>query len=119
MAEKLIELDIEQAGDITIIAIRSQRVPVDMSDSFEEQIMQNIGEPEAPKVVIDFDGVEFISSAILGKLIKLNGRVVTDRHGDLKLCSLDERIAEVFKITGLDTLFSIHKTRNEALAALR
>jgi len=119
MAEKPIELDIEHIGDITIVAIRSQRVPVDMSDSFEEQVMRNIGGLEAPKVVIDFDGVEFISSAILGKLIKLSGRVVTDRRGHLKLCSLDERIAEVFKITGLEKLFSIHETRNEAVAALR
>ena len=119
MAEKLIELDIEQIGDITIVTIRNQRVPVDMSDSFEEQVVQNIGGTEAPKVVIDFEGVKFISSAILGKLIKLSGRVVTDRQGHLELCSLDERIAEVFKITGLEKLFSIHKTRNEAVAALR
>jgi len=119
MAGKPVELDIEQIGDIAIVAIRSQRVPVDMSDSFEEQVMRNIEGLEAPKVVIDFDGVEFISSAILGKLIKLSGRVVTDQRGHLKLCSLDERIAEVFKITGLEKLFSIHKTRSEAVAALR
>ena len=119
MAEKPVELDIEQIGDITVVAIRSQRVPVDMSDSFEEQVMRNIEGMEAPKVVVDFDGVKFISSAILGKLIKLNGRVVTDRQGHLELCSLDEKIAEVFKITGLEKLFSIHKARSEAVAALR
>ncbi|MFH1733042.1 MAG: STAS domain-containing protein [Planctomycetota bacterium] len=119
MTEKLIELDIEHIGDITIVAIRSLRVPVDMSGSFEEQVVRVIEGLEAPKVVIDFDGVEFISSAILGKLIKLSGRVVTDRQGHLTLCSLDERIAEVFKITGLEKLFSIHGTRSEAVAALR
>ena len=119
MAEGSVDIIVEQDGDIVIILVRSPRVAVDMGESFEQQIVDTIEGIESPKVLIDFGGVEFISSAILGKLIKFSGRVVTDRQGQLKLSSLADRIAEVFKITGLEKLFSIHKDRAAALAALK
>jgi anti-sigma B factor antagonist len=114
-----VDLVVERDGDILIIQIRSTRVAVEMGESFEQQIAEAIEGIERPRVLVDFGGVEFISSAILGKLIKLSGRVVTDSRGELKLSSLADRIAEVFKITGLEKLFSIHKDRAEALAALK
>lgn len=119
MAKGLVDLVVERDGDILIIQISSPRVVVDMGESFERQIIDAIEGIETPRVLVDFDGVEFISSAILGKLIKLSGRVVTDREGQLKLSSLADRIAEVFKITGLVKLFSIHKDRAAALAAFK
>jgi len=109
-----IELQVEQDADVTVISVRGPRVPADLGDSFEESVVQTIGQLENPKVLLDFEGVEFLSSAILGKLIKLNGAVM-DRNGQLKISSLTGKIAEVFKITNLDRLFSIHKTRDRAL----
>ena len=119
MADASVDLVVERDGDVLIILIRSPRVAVDMGESFERQIAEAIEGIENPKVLVDFGGVEFISSAILGKLIKLSGRVVADRQGQLELSSLADRIAEVFKITGLEKLFSIRKGRAEALAALK
>ncbi len=119
MAEGAVDLVVERDGDILIIQVRSTRVAVEMGESFEQQIADAIEGIESPRVLVDFCGVEFISSAILGKLIKLNGRVVTDCQGELKLSSLADRIAEVFKITGLEQLFSIHKDRADALASLK
>ena len=118
MSDTPVDLQIEQVGNVTVISIRNPRVAVEMSDRFEEEVVCAVDTLAAPRVLIDFDGVEFISSAILGKLIKLNGRVVTDRQGRLVLCCLAERIADVFKITGLEQLFTICKTRDEALASL-
>ena len=117
MSSNTLALTIETDGDITIVTIRSRRVVPEMSQSFEQRVVGAIEGIEQPKVLIDFAGVEFISSAMLGKLITLNGRVATDKGGQLKLSALDRRITEVFKITGLEELFSIHATRSEALAA--
>ena len=114
MSERNLELNVEQDADVTIISILSRRIPADLSDSFEERVVRTIARLEPPRVLLDFEGVQFLSSAILGKLIKLNG-VVLDRDGQLKLCSLIDKIAEVFKITNLDRLFSIHDTRDKAL----
>ena len=117
MPDSELDLVVEQEGDVTIIVIRSPRVVADMSDAFEERVVQTVEELENPKVLIDFEAVEFISSAMLGKLIKLNGRVGTDQGGQLRLSSLDAKIADVFKITGLEQLFNIHADRAGALAA--
>jgi len=116
MSEEGVQLRVEQEADVTIIAVLTPRIPVDISESFEEGVVKTVESLATPKVLIDFEGVEFISSAILGKLIKLNGRMA-DRQGQLRLSSLSPRIAEVFRITGLDKLFKIHKTREKAVQA--
>lgn len=113
-----LETRTEQMDGIVIITILSQRVAAETSDAFDEQIVRLVQQVEGPpKVLLDFSSVRFITSATLGKLIKLNGRVVTDRGGQLKLCSLDERILEVFRVTGLNQLFRIFPGRKEALAS--
>ncbi len=116
MADNNVELKVEQDADITIVSVLTKRVPVDLSELFEEKVVQAVDRLERPKVLINFAGVTFLSSAVLGKLIKLNGRVM-DRGGELGLCCLDPRIAEVFHITNLDKLFAIYKTRDDAIKA--
>jgi len=118
VAESGLKLRVEQEGDVTVIRILSPRIAEDVSRAFEDRIVGAVEALETPKVVLDFAAVRFISSSVLGKLIKLNGRVVHDRRGRLGLCCLDKPIAEVFKITGLEQLFSIHPSRDEAVRAL-
>jgi len=118
MSEQAVELSVQHDADVTIISILTPRVPVDLSESFEESVMQQVGGPEPRKVLIDFENVEFISSAILGKLIKLNGEI-EDRGGQLKLCSLTERIREVFKVTQLYRHFGLYKNRDKAIKAFK
>jgi anti-sigma B factor antagonist len=116
MSDNGVELNVDQDADVTIISILTSRVPVDMSESFEEGVVTTVDGLAQPKVLIDFSGVAFISSAVLGKLIKLNGRV-NDRGGQFKISSLSDRIADVFKITGLDKLFNIYDTRDDGIRA--
>jgi anti-sigma B factor antagonist len=116
MSEEGVELHIDQDADVTIITVLNARVPVDLSESFEERVIQHVDSLDTPKVLIDFGGVEFISSAVLGKLIKLNGRLQS-RGGELRLSSLNDRLGEVFRITGLDRLFEIHEGRDDAVRA--
>lgn len=118
MSEANVHLRVEQVADVTVISVLDRRVRVDLSESFEEEVVKAMERLERPKVLLEFAGVEFLSSAVLGKLIKLNGKVAT-REGQLKLCALHPRIAEVFKITSLDRLFDIHKTRDAALKAFK
>jgi anti-sigma B factor antagonist len=115
-APRGVDLRVDQDADVTIITVLSSRVNVDLSESFEERVIQHVDSLDVPKVLIDFGNVEFISSAVLGKLIKLNGRLQT-RDGELRLSSLNDRLQEVFHITGLDRLFNIHEERDEAIRA--
>ncbi len=69
-------------------------------------------------ILLNFDGVEFLSSAALNKLISLNSKVKA-AAGRLKLCCLRAEIKEVFTITRLDRVFDIRKTETEAISAFQ
>jgi len=71
---------------------------------------------EQPKVLLDFKPVKFMSSSALGMLIRVNKKC-QEFKVNLKLCNIEPDIKQVFKITGLDKLFTIYKTAEEAHAA--
>ena len=69
---------------------------------------------EAPAVVLDLTGVEFIDST--GLTVLLNGlRSVTLRGGRLALAISNPTVLRLFEITRLDSTFDIAPTLDEAL----
>ena len=69
------------------------------------------------KLVLDFTGVDLISSSLLGKLILLQRRV-DNSGGKLKLCELTPTVQSVFRTSNLDRLFAIVRDRRAAAAEL-
>jgi anti-sigma B factor antagonist len=68
------------------------------------------------KLLLNFQTVEYMSSAMLGKLVQLNKRCKADKI-KLKLYNIAKNPLEVFQITRLDKLFEIHKDLTTALTA--
>lgn len=66
-------------------------------------------------VVVDLQGVDFIESTGLGALIGSRRRAQA-LDGSLSLARVDPRVLKVFKITGLDKVFSIFDTVEAATA---
>ena len=66
-------------------------------------------------LVLDFQTVEFLSSAALNKLIILDKKV-KGKSGKARLCNLKPEIQEVFVITRLNQLFDIKDSVDDALA---
>ena len=69
------------------------------------------------KLVVNFQAVKFMSSAMLGKLMPLHKRCKADKT-KLKLCNICPNLMEVFKITNLNKLFEISASEADAVAAL-
>jgi anti-sigma B factor antagonist len=69
-----------------------------------------------PKIVIDLCSVDYVDSGGLGILV---GLLISakNRGGDIKLVSPSQRVQHVLGHTKLNTIFSIYKTLDEALAA--
>lgn len=84
-------------------------------DEIRAELAQLIGKASGPDVLLDFSNVEFMSSAMLGLLGQMHRKISTG-HGRLKMCSIRPEIFQVFKLTNLDKLFSIHKDAPTALA---
>lgn len=66
------------------------------------------------RVVLDLEQVTFLSSSGLRTLLLLM-KELRHQGGDLRLCNLQPRVAEVFAMTGFNRVFSIDDTRGEAL----
>jgi anti-sigma B factor antagonist len=69
------------------------------------------------RLVVDLSETTFLDSTALGVLIGTVKRLRT-RDGALTIVNVDQNIAKTFEITGLDQIFTIAATREEAVAAL-
>jgi anti-anti-sigma factor len=56
--------------------------------------------------VVDFDGLEYISSAGLGILL-MTQRRLRESGGGLKLINMNKHIRDVFEYAGFDKIFEI------------
>ena len=82
-----------------------------------KQVLTDTIEGGAHRVVLDLSEVSFLDSTALGVLIGAVKRL-RSRGGALAIVNTDASIAKTFQITGLDQIFTIVPTRDEALAAL-
>jgi anti-sigma B factor antagonist len=69
------------------------------------------------RIVVDLTETTFLDSTALGVLIGAVKRLRA-RDGALTLVNTDANIAKTFEITGLDQIFTISASRDEAIAAL-
>jgi anti-sigma B factor antagonist len=69
------------------------------------------------RIVVDLSDTTFLDSTALGVLIGAVKRL-RSRDGRLTIVNVDQNIAKTFEITGLDQIFTIRPTRDEAVAAL-
>lgn len=110
-------LELDDAGDVLVVKFNQASI-------LDQMIIDQIGREfdqvhlEAAanrKVLLNFQTVEYMSSAMLGKLIQLHRRCKADKI-KIKFCGIAKNPLDVFKITKLDKLFEIHKDAPTALA---
>src|SRR6266446_4051311 len=102
-------LEVEDIGDVTVVHFTDKKI-------LGEQLFSLVDELGRRKIVLNFENVEYLSSAALGKFITLNKKV-NAAGGKLMLYSIDPTIYEVFEITKLNKVFNIQKDEQTALQA--
>ena len=107
------------SGDVRVIVLDPVRVVDDLAlQELYGEIVELLDDSVERRLLLDFGQVNFLSSAGLDMLIRLKKRCATERR-PLALCNFVSSVAEVVRITGLDRVFDIHDTADEALAAFR
>ena len=102
-------------GDRHILAVRGE---IDLFTAPElKQVLADSIENGRVRIVIDLTDTTFLDSTALGVLIGAVKRL-RSRDGALAIVNVDENIAKTFEITGLDQIFTIRATRDDAIAAL-
>lgn len=111
-------LRIREVEDVLVVNIADSKI-------LDEAKIQKIGDELIAaaeragvnkRLLLSFQGVSYMSSAMIGKLVLLNKRCKKDGI-DLKLCDISSNVAEVFKIMKLNKVFDIQKTEEKGLKA--
>jgi anti-sigma B factor antagonist len=79
-----------------------------------DAIMSVVEQTQRINLVLDFTNVKFLSSAVLGLLIRVSKKVY-ERDGQLRLCNINPKIYEIFKITRLTKVFEIYPDTESAI----
>jgi anti-sigma B factor antagonist len=118
MAEIKPKISVEYVDKATVVGFTDEKILEDKDiKALRESIMSLVEQAGRIKLVLDFGNVRFLSSAVLGLLIRLSKRIY-EQEGELKLCNINPKIYEVFKITRLTTTFDIHKDVESAIEDL-
>lgn len=114
MAERLVTLNV---NGVTIVRFKDKRI-VDAGniEQMGDEMLQLVNSQHLKQILLNFEGVEFLSSAAFNKLIELN-KAVKDVGGVLRITGLRAEILEAFKMLRLNKIFDIRKTEADALKA--
>jgi len=104
----------ETRGEATVVHVGGE-VDVYTAPVLREHLDEHISAGRH-HLVVDLGGVSFMASTGLGVLV---GRLklVRATNGTLRLVCSNDRILNVFSITGLDKVFQIFDSVDDALAA--
>ncbi len=107
-------LSTRTVDDFEIIEVGGE-VDVYTAPKLREAIVTAI-EAGHTRLIIDVEKVDFLDSTGLGVLVGALKRVRAD-GGSLDIVCTHERILKIFGITGLDKVFGLHASIDEARAA--
>lgn len=108
---------VAKIGELATVRFSDKKI-VDSANIEEmgDEMMSLVDKDHMKHILLNFEGVDFLSSAALNKLILLDKKV-KQAGGVLRLCNLKAEILEVFTITRLNRVFDIRKTESDALKA--
>ena len=110
-------IDVSKVGDVTVVKFIDKKILDEASiQELGVELFGLVEQLNRKSILLNFTGVEFLSSAALGKLITLD-RKVKSAKGRLKMCNIKPEILEVFQITKLNRVFDIRAGEAEAIAA--
>jgi anti-sigma B factor antagonist len=110
------DINTERLDGGTAVITLAGEVDLYTAPDFKQQLLDVISDGSR-NVIVDFTKATFIDSTTLGVLVGGVKRLRTN-DGNLSLVCSDRNITKIFEITGLDRVFPIYATRDEAIAQL-
>jgi anti-sigma B factor antagonist len=107
------DIKTEQLGGEAYVIALSGEVDLYTAPEFKQQLLEVIGQG-GKQVIVDFSDTTFIDSTTLGVLVGGVKRL-RPAGGQLSLVCSDRNITKIFEITGLNKVFPIYESRDQAL----
>ncbi|MFH1562442.1 MAG: STAS domain-containing protein [Nitrospirota bacterium] len=106
------EINIKDIQEISVVKV-SGRIDASTATNLENELNGLITSGKI-KIVINFSGVEYISSGGLRVLLS-TAKELKKKDGNLRLCQMEANVYKVFKLAGFTAIFNIYETEDEAL----
>jgi anti-sigma B factor antagonist len=111
---RALSITTDEAGSGSVVIGLKGEVDLYSCPELKQELLRVIADG-ATFVVVDLSETSFIDSTGLGVLIRGVERLQTE-GGRLAVVSTDPNMTKVFEVTGLDRVFTIYSSRDEALA---
>lgn len=97
---------------VTTVTVLDARIDAATAIQFKER-MREITAGGEGRVVLDLTQVQFLDSSGLGAIVAVKKLLGPERM--LDLCGLTPTVEKVFRLTRMDTVFTIHPTLDAAI----
>ena len=116
--DEKISVEITSEGNAAVVAFKTASISnVEEIASVSKQIKEFIEDKHPKEVVVDFEGVKFFSSALLGLLLDIRAKLKT-YDGEVVISAINPQLYRVFKITHLDRIFKFFPDKENAVRAV-
>ena len=107
MEDEQTRMKVEYGSEFTIVTFNDENIlNEEQIRKLQESLGPIIEKNKDNQMVMNFANVRFMTSAMLGLLIRVHKRV-TEHGGQLRLCNLEPSLRKVFEITQLTKIFDI------------
>ncbi len=113
--EKKSEIKIESVGDVEVVLIEGH-LDASMANTVNEKL-NDVLEGDCSKLIVDLEGLEYISSAGL-RVLLYAAKKMQEKEGKTALCSIRKNVQRVLDISGLNTIFLTYEDRDVALSSM-
>lgn len=112
-------INIQEDGQVVVVSFTTPSISgIEGIEKIAAQLREYVSQNKTVKMVVDFQGVKFFSSQVLGLLVDL-WRRLKDSGGKLLISGIDPKLNRVFKITNLDRIFEFYPDRAAAVNVLK
>ncbi len=106
------QISVKTANEVKVLAFEG-RLDSQTSPDAQQQLTRLIEEGET-KILVNLEKLDYISSAGLRVLLVV-AKQLKATDGELRICSLNEVVKEVFDISGFDMILPISASESDAL----
>ena len=96
----------EDHGGLLIVGVQERRIDAAVVIRFKEEMRGIVDAHAAPRVILDLSEVEFLDSSGLGAVVAVMKHLGPERR--LELAGLTPTVQKVFRLTRMDSVFTIH-----------
>jgi anti-sigma B factor antagonist len=108
-------LRVERNADALVVHFPDKRIDAEIAmASLGKDLYAVADRPDCRKLVLNFSGVDFLTSVMIGKLITVKKKIA-EKNGIFRLCGMCENIRLIFKLTCLDHILDIRETEADAI----